>query len=588
MATSSARDFLGRLRANPCVDDKVVELLGDEEHPGEEDIILQISLSPGADSKVRCKERGVEVCHELGSDLSGTSLHCKPKRFNYIGPDEIQDESTYVCFAYAYSVKLLEKVSMERLTKVADQDYIQVVSAIDYNIKKFTEAPSMDEFPNCVTQSGDVPWGLGFMDTRTNNYYYEPNDGEGTVAYVVDSGIDQSHPEFEDRIIGHENIRTPGGPLNDPSGHGTHVAGTIAGKTVGIAKKAKIYMLNVFEDADSTDTFIIITGVERAVELATANNEKAVINMSLGGFFSPPLDNAANAATESGVLVVAAAGNYGMNACFTSPARAGKVVTVGSHRADGSWDPFSNNGGCVDIAAPGSDVVSARSGGGYESLSGTSMASPHTAGVLLQIASRIGTSNPKQIVQALFNDYTVAGVLTNVPRNTPNLALQSSCTSMQASREFVLPCGPGTVKLIYDGGNVALGTSPAVDFGSDDQIDGSTAVRVEPSEGCEEITNDVSGQIAVIERGSCFFSEKAKNAQDAGAVAVLVLNRDANNPVGAMECGNPCPDINIPVYLLESAESSILDDTLDSDPDHVYFLGCESNYPEATEDPTDG
>jgi len=587
-ATSSSRDFLGRLRANSCVDDKVVELL---EHPGQKtDIILQILLSPGADAKYRCKERGVELCMDLGSDLPSTSLHCKPKLFSYIGPSEIEDDSTFVCFAYVYSVKAIEKVSMERLTKMADKDYIEVVSAIDHGIELFTAESSMEESSTCVTQSSDVPWGLGFMDTRDNNYYYEENDGEGTVAYVIDSGIDETHSEFEDRIIGHENLRNPNSQvMTDGSGHGTHVAGTIAGKTFGIAKKAQIYAINVFEGADTTDTATIIQGVERAVELATANNEKAVINMSLGGFLSFALDNACNAATGNGVLVVAAAGNYGINAYFTSPARAQQVLTVGSHQSDGSWHRISNKGGCVDILAPGSDVISARAGGGFISFDGTSMASPHAAGVALQIMSRLDISNPREVARIMMNDYTVAGAITNVPSNTPNVALQSSCTSMLASREYYSPCTQANVVLIYDEGEVILETTGA-DFGSDDQISESTAVRAEPSEGCGPITTDVNGQIAVIERGECFFSEKAQNAQDAGAIAVLILNRQ-NDRIEGMSCGGDCSDINIPVFLLNKEDAATLDETLDSDPGHVFFLGCEHNYSavtEDTEDHTDG
>jgi len=422
-------DARRRLQTNPSVDDRVVQALSDEEHPEiAKDLIFEISLKTGSSARSRCRDQGIALCNKLGANDDSTSIYCILKEFNYIGPDIILDNSIYACFRYVYSVKTGEHDSIEKIASAAESDEVKVISEFNREIR----------LKSCRTQM-DAPWGLGFMDryqqssTHSSTFRYNTFDGEGTVAYVIDTGIDSIHNEFEDRILGSENFVNPG-VNGDFDGHGTHVAATIVGEIYGIAKLAKVYAINIFGSSDTTNSMLIIAAIQRAFQLAKANNEKAVINLSVGGPANSAEDNAANAAVANGVTVVVASGNDGRDACFDSPGRARDVITVSSSDHHGFWSSYSNHGSCVDIIAPGTSILSARSGtaDGNKRLSGTSMAAPHVAGVVLQIMSRNDISDPALVRERLLGAdalYSKRDVIFNVPSNTINLALQSPCTS---------------------------------------------------------------------------------------------------------------------------------------------------------------
>jgi subtilisin family serine protease len=228
-----------------------------------------------------------------------------------------------------------------------------------------------------------LPWGIDKIEADVSST--QAGNGSGAVSnvrvYVIDTGVDRNHPDLN--VVSHVNFAK--GQNTDCNGHGTHVAGTIAAKddsqgVVGVAPGAPIYGVKVLKCNGSGSWSGVISGIN----WVTANHgANAVANMSLGGGASQAVDDAVKNSAASGVFYAVSAGNSGANACGQSPARAGTtngiatVAATDSSDAEASW---SNYGSCVDIWAPGVSVLSTYAGGGYNTLSGTSMASPHVAG----------------------------------------------------------------------------------------------------------------------------------------------------------------------------------------------------------------
>lgn len=226
-------------------------------------------------------------------------------------------------------------------------------------------------------------WGLDRIDQQTgtlNNSYIYTSSGALVDAYVVDSGLLSTHEQFAGRVkLGYSAVGKST-DTKDCNGHGTHVAGTIGGKNYGVAPGVNLVPVKVFGCSGSGSTSGVIAGLNWIVKNHTTN--KAVANMSLGGGASSTLDAAVNKVIGDGVTVVVAAGNEGKSACLFSPARVRNAITVAAVAKGDTLDTYSNNGSCVDIAAPGSGIFSSYIGSNSatESLSGTSMASPHVAG----------------------------------------------------------------------------------------------------------------------------------------------------------------------------------------------------------------
>jgi len=428
-AFSSKLNVRRRLRENPKVDDTVAQILTDKDNPtATTDIILNIKLATGSNTANRCREAGKQLCDLLGWRMS-SSLFCNDNDFNYIGPKVIDADSVFACFRYVYDLKSEEHEAIERVASIAEREDIQGVSQLDHEVKKQT----------CLFQN-DASWSLEHIDkymsgsSGTRYYKYNSLDGYDTVAYVIDSGIDSSHADFEDRVIGGENLMHPGDSYTDLDGHGTAVASIIAGKKYGVAKQAKLYAYNIFGPYDTTDSRLIINAIQRAYERANGNGEKAVINLSVGGSTNSAEDAAANAAVANGVAVVVATGNNGGDSCEISPARAESVISVASANSAGYWSNQNSYGSCVDIIAPGSNIVCAQQGttDGSVVLSGNSVAAPHVTGVALQIMSRHDTSDPQTIRNYLIGDsatYSTQDRVRDVPADTVNILLQSPCLS---------------------------------------------------------------------------------------------------------------------------------------------------------------
>ncbi|WP_067484999.1 S8 family peptidase [Actinomadura hibisca] len=272
-----------------------------------------------------------------------------------------------------------------------------------------------------TVQRSPLPWGLDRIDQRTgrNKAYSYGWKGTGVTAYVIDSGIAANHPQFGGRAASVWVAPSLGGNGGDCAGHGTHVAGTIGSKLHGVAKNVRIRSLRVL-DCEGNGSLSDVLGAINW--LRTHAQRPAVANLSLGGGKSNALNTALTNLSKSRVFVSVSAGNENQNACNTSPASAGWVEAVGATTVYDNRAGFSNHGKCVDIFAPGYGITSTWPGGGQRSLSGTSMASPHVAGVAALILSKWPNSTFPQ-VQKWLSDYSTKNRIGKLPRGTANKML---------------------------------------------------------------------------------------------------------------------------------------------------------------------
>lgn len=273
-----------------------------------------------------------------------------------------------------------------------------------------------------VTQT-NATWGLDRVDQRylplDKNYNYNYT-GTGVDVYIFDTGIRYDHTEFEGRaVFGFDAFGSDG---SDKNGHGTHVAGTVGGKTYGIAKKVKLYSVRVLDASGSGTISGIIAGIDWVISHHTTN--PAVANMSLGGGASTSLDDAVKRGISDGITFVVAAGNLYANACNYSPARVPEAITVGATASNDAFATYSNYGSCVDILAPGTNITSAwrTTKTATKTISGTSMASPHVAGAAALYLQANPNASPSTVANALISNAT-ANVITGVPTGTPNKLL---------------------------------------------------------------------------------------------------------------------------------------------------------------------
>jgi subtilisin family serine protease len=269
------------------------------------------------------------------------------------------------------------------------------------------------------------PWGLDRIDQRDrplSGTYTFNWTGSGVRVYVIDTGIRTAHTQFGGRASNVFDVN--GGNGQDCNGHGTHVSGTVGGSTFGVAKSVQLRGVKVFQCANSTSTSNIIAGVN----FVTANRIlPAAANMSVGGPASSAMDTAVQNLINSGVTVAVSAGNgNGANACGQSPARLAAAITVGSTTTSDARSSFSNIGTCLDLFAPGSSIPSAwyTSNTATATLSGTSMASPHVAGVAALYLQANPGASPATVRNAIVNGSTT-NRLSNIGTGSPNRLLYS-------------------------------------------------------------------------------------------------------------------------------------------------------------------
>ncbi|QOC94589.1 S8 family peptidase [Micromonospora craniellae] len=281
-----------------------------------------------------------------------------------------------------------------------------------------------------VTISGtqaNPPWGLDRIDQRNlplNSSYTYPNTASDVTSYVIDTGIRTTHSDFGGRATWGTNTADTNN--TDCNGHGTHVAGTVGGTAYGVAKATRLVAVKVLNCQGSGTNAGVIGGID----WVTANAVRpAVANMSLGGAANSAIDNAVINSINTGITYVVAAGNGNLlgqrqNACNYSPARTAPAITVGATQNNDAAASFSNFGTCVDILAPGVGITSAWHTGdtATNSISGTSMASPHVAGAAALVLSANPSWSPQQVRDYLVTNST-PNVVTNVGTGTPNQLL---------------------------------------------------------------------------------------------------------------------------------------------------------------------
>lgn len=308
-----------------------------------------------------------------------------------------------------------------------------------------------------TTTQSPATWGLDRIDQRalplSNSYSYDAS-GAGVHAYIIDTGILSTHVEFGGRV-GNGFTAVNGKPTTeDCNGHGTHVSGTVGGTTWGVAKQVTLIPVRVLGCSGSGTTSGVIAGIDWVAANALL---PAVANMSLGGGASTALDNALAGAVNAGITFVVAAGNENTDACTSSPAREPSAITVGSTTSSDARSSFSNFGTCLDLFAPGSGITSAwsTSNTATNTISGTSMASPHVAGAAAVFLATNTSATPAQVTTALVTAAT-ADVVSAAGSGSPNLLVFTGAAGGGGGETPPPPPPPPADVVVHIGGITAV------------------------------------------------------------------------------------------------------------------------------------
>ncbi|CAG8472586.1 2628_t:CDS:2 [Paraglomus brasilianum] len=306
--------------------------------------------------------------------------------------------------------------------------------------------PDVTFTPYDKMQISPPSWGLQRIGQRTlplvNHYIYPDSAGEGVTIYVLDTGVNLDHADFEGRATFGASFAGNPNDKTDPNGHGTFVAGVAAGRIFGVAKKARIVSVRALDADGSGKLSTILKAIDWIVKRqSTSDNNKSIVNLSLGAAFSQPTNDAIQEAIKFGIHFSIAAGNEGKDACQFSPASVKGALVVGATNSDDTVAKYSNIGDCVDIYAPGTNIVSAWKDGTTSThvRSGTSMASPHVAGVMALLLSQANYSPPELIAKITetatrLNGTSAPKLLLYVYSNDTSVAIVADKPTGAASR----------------------------------------------------------------------------------------------------------------------------------------------------------
>jgi hypothetical protein len=275
-----------------------------------------------------------------------------------------------------------------------------------------------------------LSWGLDRIDQRSNTLdgAFTYNDATAPVnVYVIDTGVNIAHEQFNGRAFAGYNFVDNNADSNDCNGHGTHCAGTIGARDYGVCKHCRIIAVKVMDCAGSGSSTSVISGINWVIEHARTTGIPAVISMSLGSGFFDPVNIAIQDAVNSGIVAVVAAGNDNSDACNYSPASAPSAITVGAISKTGAKSTYSNFGRCVDIFAPGDVITSTWIGSttAINTISGTSMATPHVAGVAAAYRSYNPLKTPNEVRNYLVDTISTVNSISNLDASSPNKVIFS-------------------------------------------------------------------------------------------------------------------------------------------------------------------
>ena len=363
-----------------------------------------------------------------------------------------------------------------------------------------------------TTQTG-ATWGLDRIDQRNlplSTTYTYSGDGTGVTAYIIDTGINYTHNEYSSRTSFGVDEIVPSTNGLDCNGHGSHVSGTIGGTTYGVAKNVKLVAVRVLNCSGSGSTAGVIAGID----WVTANRTlPAVANMSLGGGFSSTLNAAVTNSIAAGVVYGVAAGNSTADACNESPSSTPNAITVGATDINDKFASFSNFGTCVDISAPGVNITSAWIGSNTatNTISGTSMATPHVVGAAALYLQANPTALPSQVATALTTNATPSKI-TSLPANTVNLLLFTGFLSpVPPVARFTQSCNLLSCAFDASTSTAAVGATYGWDFGDASTGTGKTANHVYGAPGTYSVkltvtdangTGSVTKQVVVSNTGN--------------------------------------------------------------------------------------
>lgn len=435
----------------------------------------------------------------IGSRTGTLSSDCKTAAITGFNLQECEEQVFIVSFDSKRSQNFAEYYESESLTYSLD---LTTTSAFELNpseLSSLARSPGVVQISQNIRVSiegtqGSAPWHLDRLDQAalplSNTYTFQDAErGQGVRVYVVDTGVSLSHNEFIGRIPTGYSAIGAATDYNDCNGHGTHVAALAAGTVTGAAKLASVVPVRVLGCDGSGSLLDVLMGLDW-IAANTFVGQPAVVNMSLGGSVNSFLDNAVASLSAQGLVFVVAAGNTGSNACDVSPARVPAAITVAASTQTDGWADYSNNGNCVDVIAPGSELLSAWIGSNNTGAisSGTSMAAGVVSGIVATQMS-YGHQTPLALSQALVSRGR-SNVISSVPAGTPNVLVSNSVAfsaagQAQQGNDLGNVAPPATNETVSidpipapggGGGGTPAPTAPAVIAKPTAQIDGSNAI----------------------------------------------------------------------------------------------------------------
>lgn len=345
----------------------------------------------------------------------------------------VMEYETFPYHLYRYEfVELVERDQEVSLENANFERHVEFTEVMDYNnfvfhdLKRHKKMPEVKAQEKSYNLQENPVWNLDRVDERANTlnekYYYPSTAGENVNVYIIDTGIDIKHTEFEGRAVWGTN--TVDNVNTDCNSHGTHVAGTVGSKTYGIAKKCNLIAVKVLNCKGSGSYSGVIAGMEYTIKAHRSGNKTSVVNMSLGGPTSAVVNNAVKELTKNGIHVIVAAGNSNEDACKSSPSSERSAMSVGATTKNNQLASFSNWGQCVDILSPGTEIKSTVPNQGTSVFQGTSMASPLVAGVYALVLSE----NPKfspELMKKLMTTKCSKNYISGLKNDTANCLVYS-------------------------------------------------------------------------------------------------------------------------------------------------------------------